>query len=229
MFRQLIDAFKKKDVISDMIAQLGEMLEIGRWMFVQACDVVDKKVEPASIHDDLYARDKRINELEQSIRERIVVHLVTGHEQDVGICLVLMSVSKDAERIGDYCKNLYQIGEFFQSEYRRAEFTTPLTDIRRTIEDLFPRIRQAFAEADKRAASDAVDQTRMMRKNCDLLIRQLLTPGGTSAPDEAAAYALRARFYKRVVAHLGNIATAVNNPVPMLDYRKKRPLDEPGE
>jgi phosphate uptake regulator len=38
------------------------------------------------------------------------------------------------------------------------------------------------------------------------------------AADEAVAYVLLSRFYKRVSAHLANIATSVVSPVPMLDY-----------
>ena len=156
-----------------------------------------------------------------------MVHLVTGHEPDVGICLVLMSVVKDAERIGDYCKNLFQVAEQFTGQYTRGEYTVPLDDLAGQVDQLFPVVREAFTEASKSQSKLAVTDTTTLRKQCDLLVKQLLTPGGSAAPEEAAALILRARFCKRIAAHLGNIATSVNNPVPMLDYAGKKPLDEP--
>lgn len=227
MFKQLIEAFRHKDALSEMIDRFGGMLDSGLWMFNQACDVVERKVASMAVEEELYKRDRKINEAERDIREKIVVHLVMGNRQDVGICLVLMSVVKDAERIGDYCKNLFQIGDFFQGDYASAQFSTPLADIRKKIAELFPQAKQAFCKAEKKLAERCVAETRVIRKECDILIRQLLTPGGTIRPDEAAAYALRARFFKRVIAHLGNIATSVTNPVPMLDYSNNKPLDEP--
>jgi phosphate uptake regulator len=38
---------------------------------------------------------------------------------------------------------------------------------------------------------------------------------------------LLARFYKRVAAHLGNIASSVVSPVPMIDYRAGEPTGSP--
>jgi len=227
MFRQLIAAFRKTDALAEMFSQFAEMLQAGRWMFNTAAGVVAKTTVADEVRDELFARDRSINRLERSIRERIVVHLVTDHDQDVGICLILMSVVKDAERIGDYCKNIFQIGEMFQGEYSRAEYTRPLADMTEQIDGLFPMVSEAFADAIKDQSKRAVSDSVVIRKQCDMLLGQLLAPGGTTPPDEAAALALRVRFLKRIAAHLGNIATSVNNPVPMLDYNGKKPLDEP--
>lgn len=227
MFKKLIQAFRKSDALGEMFSQFGEMLEISRWMFTTVASVVAKTTPTDEVRDELFTRDRRINQLERSIRERIVVHLVTDHDMDVGICLVLMSVVKDAERIGDYCKNIFQIGEMFQGDYTRDEYVCPLTDLTERIDALFPMVSEAFAEASKDQSKQAVSDSVIVRKQCDMLLRQLLTPGGTTPPDEAAALAMRARFLKRITAHLGNIATSVNNPVPLLDYDGKKPLDEP--
>lgn len=227
MFKQLIEAFRKTDVLGEMIGQFAEMLQIGRWMFTTAAGVVAKTTPADEVRDELFMRDRRVNQLERSIREKIMVHLVTGHDQDVGICLVLMSVVKDAERIGDYCKNIFQIGEMFQGDYTRAEYVRPLGDLTVKIDTLFPMVSEAFAEAITDQSTRAVSESVVLRKQCDMLLGQLLTPGGATPPDEAAALAMRVRFLKRIAAHLGNIATSVSNPVPMLDYDGKKPLDEP--
>lgn len=228
MFKELINAFKKSDALGEMIGRFGEMLDTGQWMFETACDVVEKKQPVESVRDELYRRDRTINRLEYAVRERILVHLATGdNKQDVGMCLVLMSVVKDAERIGDYCKNLFEIGKFFHSEYRLGQYSGPLEQMRRTITQLFPRIRDAFVHDETEGANAAIEECMKARLRCDLMIQQLLAPSGAGAPDEAVACVLRARFFKRVASHLANIATSVNNPVPMIDFRAGKPLDEP--
>jgi phosphate transport system protein len=229
MFKQLIEALTKKDALGEMIDQFREMLDAGQWLFEQSSGVVEGTISTDDVREEIYARDRKINQLERAIREKVVVHLVTGHDPDIGICLILMSVVKDAERIGDYCKNVFQLGEMFTGQYARAEYTTPLADIAKEIDGMFPLVGEAFSEAKKKKSRSAVEESQLIRKKCDMLVGQLLTPGGVAAPDEAAALVMRARFFKRVAAHLGNIATSVDNPVPMLDYNKNKPLDEPGD
>jgi len=227
MFKQLIDALRKKDALGEMFARFEEMLGLGHGMFSKACDVVAGREQADAVGEELYRCDRRINQLERLIRERIVVHLVLGNEADIGVCLVLMSVVKDAERIGDYCKNLFQMAEQFQGTYTRGVYTGPLADLAEIIDGLFPQVAEAFSGAKKKQSKRTVAASAAVRKTCDLLVKQLLTPGGSATPDEAAALVMRARFFKRVAAHLGNIATSVGNPVPMLDYTGKKPLDEP--
>ena len=40
MFKQLIGALRKRNVLGEMIAQFEEMLDLGHGMFAKACDVV---------------------------------------------------------------------------------------------------------------------------------------------------------------------------------------------
>jgi phosphate uptake regulator len=226
MFRELIQAFRRKDTVGAMIERFGEMLDDGQWMFATAGSVVHKEQAPEEVQAELYRRDRKINRLEYRIRQNILVHLAMGNMQDVSMCLVLMSVAKDAERIGDYCKNLFEIGQYFRSRYGRSEYAEPLGEVRRTILDAFPTVRDAFLKGDADTAQQVRERLTRTRHRCDLLIQQLLSPGFPGEADEAVAYALRSRFLKRVNSHLANIATSVTNPVPMLDFRDQTPADE---
>lgn len=218
MLKEILNALKKHDPLAEMIGQLGQMLQDGQWMFDQASQALMRKVDWESISDDLYARDRQINKIERTIRERIVTHLSMGHNEDLTGCLVLMSVVKDAERIGDYCKNIFEIAKFYRGEYTRSEFATPLGEIRDAVRPLFGTANEAFVTASRKGANEVLSQARSITKRCDQIIHQLLSLNGQMAPDEAVAYVLLSRFYKRVAAHLANIATAVVSPVPMLDF-----------
>lgn len=221
MLKEILSALRGRDVLTEMITELGEMLQAGEWMFEQASEVLIREIDWAPVSKPLYAKDKQINELERNIRERIITHLTVGHQEDLSACLVLMSVVKDAERIGDYCKNLFEVARFYQREYTRKEYAEPLAEIRDCVKPLFTSARKAFTDAESSTAYAVLEEASTITKRCDQLIRQLLSVHDQIAPDEAVAYVLLARFYKRVAAHLANIATSVVSPVPMLDYHGK--------
>ena len=220
MFREILNALRRTDALGEMINELAEMLRADKWMFQKASDVLLRQADWRQANDELYARDRTVNKAEQYIRERIVTHLSLGHKQDIAACLVLMSVVKDAERIGDYCKNIFEVARFYTREYSSQQFFQPLTDIREKVWPLFDQVEKAFVTANTDQARSALTHVTAITGACDTLIRQLLTMDGKMPPDEAVAYVLLARFYKRVAAHLGNIATGVVSPLPMLDYRK---------
>jgi phosphate uptake regulator len=219
MLREILNALRRKDNLGQMIGEVGQMLQAGRWMFEKASEVLLRQVDWPSLAEELYARDRQINHIEQKVREEIVTHLSLGNQSDLCACLVLMSVVKDAERIGDYCKNIFEVGKFYERDYSRPQFAKPLEDIRQSLGPLFGQTEKAFVDGDRDLARRVLDLVGRLTRNCDMLIRQLLSSGEEMAADEAVAYVLLARFYKRVTAHLGNIASAVISPVPMIDYR----------
>ncbi len=217
MLREILNTLKGKDSLGEMFTEIGKMLQAGRWMFGQTSEVLMRKVDWESISDKLYERDREINQIEQSVRERILAHLSAGNQSDLAACLIIMSVIKDAERIGDYCKNLFEVGKFYSREYSHAQFARPMEDIRATVDPLFEKTEKAFIQADRSLARRVIDIAGSLRHTCDLLVQQLLSCSDL-APDEAVAYVLLARSYKRVAAHLGNIASGVVSPVSMIDY-----------
>jgi len=202
MFKQILEALRSTNKLVDMIEDVGKMLDEGQWMFEKASEVLIRQVQWDAIADPLYARDRQINKLEQQIREGIITYLSFGHKEDLSACLVLMSVVKDAERIGDYCKNIFEVGKFYRQEYTRPEFAGPLRDIHDAVVPLFGFTQQAFIQGDAKAAKQVLSESGELTKKCDLIIRQLLSIHDQFAPDEAVAYVLLARFYKRVSSPL---------------------------
>ena len=222
MLREILNALKKTDMLGDMISEIGRMLRAGRWMFEKASGSLLHAANWKDFADDLYARDREINRIEQNVREQVLTHLSLGNQSDLSPCLVLMSVVKDAERIGDYCKNIFEVGKFYEREYTRPQYAKPLEDIRQSLLPLFDDAAKAFVDADRDLARKVLDEGGALSRTCDVLIRQLLSSDEKMAADEAVAYVLLSRFYKRVAAHLGNICSGVVFPVPLLDYRDEK-------
>ncbi|MBN1556312.1 MAG: PhoU family transcriptional regulator [Phycisphaerae bacterium] len=222
MWKEIISAFRHTDVVETLEGMIGEMLDAGRWMFQQVSDLLERKIQADDLRAPLYEKDRRINQLEQQIREKIVTHLSVGNPQDLGPCLVLMSVVKDAERIGDYCKNIFEVGKFYQGEFNRPEFQNQLEEISSTIRGMFDLVKQAMLENDTSLAKEVIAKKEGVSKSCNMLVQQLLSLTGTDIPaGEAVAYALLARYYKRAESHLSNLASSVVSPVPLLDFHGK--------
>ncbi len=53
-----------------------------------------------------------MNKTERAVRREMLVHgTVRGAEVDHGLMLTYMAVAKDIERIGDYCKNIWNLAQ----------------------------------------------------------------------------------------------------------------------
>ena len=102
MLGQLIAALKTGDnKLDEAFEQFLQMIVASEWMFGQANDVLRGKKAQGDVGDALYAKDQEINRLLRSIRANILTHLSVQRNADIAGCLALMSVAKDAERIGD--------------------------------------------------------------------------------------------------------------------------------
>jgi phosphate uptake regulator len=219
MFRQLFSALKSAALLDEAFAELGEMLDNAQWMFVRANDVLRRKAAADEARDPIYSRDKAINDLLRSIRGKIVRHLTINPGVDVAACLALMSVAKDAERIGDYCKNVFEVGRFYKEDFHVAQYHEPLEAVRGRVEGLFDQVKKSFLESDPEAAKLVLKTADGVGDDCDKVVEHLLGDGAGCRTHEAVAYSLLARHYKRVSSHLSNVATAVLGKVEELDFR----------
>lgn len=202
--------------MSEMLDEFQEMLRDGEWMFRTVAGVMDGRRTPQTVHDAFFARDKEINGHEKDLRRRIVQHLGLGRDADVEACLVLMSVVKDAERVGDYCKNMFEVACLLRTGLGAGRHVGELKRLRAEVGRLFARVREAFAEADGPGAVKVIRKTRDVGWRADQMIERLIRDKMPTR--KSVAFALLFRYVKRVAAHLGNICTSVTGSVVELDY-----------
>ena len=220
MLKQLISALKGADTLDQAFSEFSEMLDHAHWMFVRANDVLRREVPAKEVRETIYTRDQAINDLLRSIRRKIVRHLTINPGTEVGACLALMSIAKDAERIGDYCKNVFEVGQFYQEDFHVEKYHGPLEEIRKEVENLFGEVAAAFRGSNTDDARASLKHADALRDRCGEIIEQLLNDQSSMETHEAVAYSLLARHYKRVAAHLANIATAVWGKIEDLDFRR---------
>ncbi|MFC1577280.1 PhoU domain-containing protein, partial [Candidatus Omnitrophota bacterium] len=135
---------------------------------------------------------------------------------DIPTCLLLMSVVKDAERLGDYSKNLFQVSSILDKPIAKNTYTGLFGSIEQDISGLFQQTKEAFIESDEDKAQSAWNVETKIVKTCDDIIEKLAK--SSLSVNEAVCFTLMARYYKRLAAHLTNIATSVILPLSDLDY-----------
>jgi phosphate transport system protein len=225
MLKELLEMLRAKSPLSDMFDEFTQMIEKTEWMFDTSMQVLLEGRAPENSKQELYAKDKEVNEHQRSIRRKIVKHLTLQPRSDIPACLVLMSVVKDAERIGDYCKNIYELGAMFDVALDRGRYKTPLRELSEQVENLFSKTRKAFAWSDEEMANSIITRGSRISKQCDMLLKQLIVDNLPTK--KAVAYTLLARYIKRVASHLTNIATSIVSSVDNLDYLDES--DSPNE
>jgi len=224
MFKNLLGFWKGKDFLSQVFGDFSEMLDDAEQMFRLVCGNLLEHVEEPDLKKKIYEIDKKVNLLQKDIRRRIMEHLSLQPTVDVPTALVLMSVVKDAERLGDYSKNLYQITELLDKPIDRRVFVEYFGELDADIFALFEQTRQAFIEADEEKARSSWDYEKRIARLCDQVVEQ--AANSELPANQAVCLALMARYLKRIVAHLVNIATSFILPLSDLDYYDDRALDE---
>jgi len=220
MFKNLLSFWKGKDFLAQVFDEFKDMLDDTRLMYEMVCSTLLDNAEEPDLKKKIYEIDEKVNNLQKKIRTRIIEHLSLRPTVDVNACLLLMSVVKDAERLGDYCKNLYEVTEIVEKPMDRALFSQYFNGLDKEILTLFERTKEAFIEADESKAEASWDFEHRVAIQCDRILRKIVK--SNLSVNEAVCLALIARHFKRIVAHLTNIATSVILPLSELDYFDER-------
>ena len=112
------------------------------------------------------------------------------------------------------CHHLFDSIESVAKEYQLDE----------KISELFERTKEAFIESDAKKSISAWNFETKIAKRCDEIVDELAKSDLTI--NEAVCFTLIARYFKRLAAHLTNIATSVVLPINELDYYDERRKNE---
>jgi len=220
--KALFDAWRSGQVMRHMYNELLQMTEAAEWMFRTVGMVLFEGKDPAPVKDELYDTDRMVNKAERSIRKEIVEHLAVRPGGDVPACLVLMSLVKDAERVGDYCKNLFEIRDLLGEAFPNDKIIALMREHHARILGTFSHVREALAEADEDKARAIMAGESEVGHDLERMVRDVAESDLPAR--NAVARALALRHMKRVHAHLCNIASGVIQPVHRIDYHKKTKL-----
>ena len=228
MLRALFGILRNQDPLQAIGERFDQMLKLTLEMTLSAGDIAFGRDATPETRPRIYELDVEVNKLERSIRKRIVAHLsIPGSRADVPHCLLLMSLSKDVERLGDYAKNLSEVVDIRNGPLPDDEVVGELREIRRSVEAGFQAASDIFHASDREQAMQMIQQGRDNAHRCDVLITRIGRAGYDG--ETTTALVLATRFYKRIGGHVLNILTSVVMPLHKIDYYDEDELGEPSE
>ena len=215
----MFSIFRDADQLENVEEQLDTMLNGGRRMFDLASDSIFSIKSVEDVQDELWGLDKELNKTERAVRRELMVHgTVRGAEVDQGLMLAYMSVAKDMERIGDYCKNIWDLADTGVRLSDAAD-TAELKKHASEVAGLLAAGTEAFVNDDFEAVHDLIPNIQENELQYDKLVHQYVV--SDAAGSVAAPRALFFRYLKRISAHLSNVLSSVVMPVDRLDFYKE--------
>lgn len=201
--------------LQPILENFKQMMIDGLHMFDLAANALLGGTNTEVIRKELFKADKGINKNEQSLRRQLIVHASVHGASGFPTCLVLMSIAKDAERIGDYCKNLFDLAASGRISEGLAEFQD-LVKAKDELSNQLRRMIRVFDSQDQDEARQLMHDAEALQDFCDENIEQLIA--GEFGGREPVISALAFRYFKRICAHSKNITTSIVLPVDLLDY-----------
>ncbi len=223
MFKELLSLFRSHDAIAQMGEDFEEMLAATHDLTLRAGRIFWDEADGPDEPTEISKRDVAINKLERSIRLQVIAHLtLSSGRRDVPYCLLLMSIVKDVERIGDYAKNLSEVRRDGGAPVPHDEHGDELRELRRIVEQAFSETSDVFRHSDSTAAAGLMAELRSVNRRCDELIARVARSDYDAAT--TTSLVLGARYYKRIGAHVLNVLSGVVMPLHKLDYYDERAL-----
>ena len=217
MLRELLGILRANDPLSEVGKNFRVMLRETLEMSLAAAEILFGDGMDATGSKEVHDRDARVNKLEREIRRQLVTHLsIPGNRADIPYSLLLMSLVKDVERLGDYAKNLSEIVDLRPSPLPAGPALEELLAIRRGVEHSFRLLSEVFEESRRDEALDLIRRGREIARRCDRLILNI----SRSDHDASAitALVLATRYYKRLGGHVLNVLSSVTMPLDSVDY-----------
>jgi phosphate transport system protein len=224
MFKTLLGFRKGKDFLTQVLDSFDTMLFDTRTMFASSQGNLFEEEEAPGLKDDIYEIDRRVNGLQKDIRKKVIQHLSLQPTVDTATCLILMSVVKDAERLGDFAKNLLEVRSLPEKPLDKETYKSLFKTMDEDILLLFDMTRDAFIDSDDEKAKNTWEYQRRIKMRCNDVIFKAAR--STLSTNEAVCIALLARYYRRISSHLTNIATSVVVSLENLDYYFDESTDE---
>ena len=201
-----------------------QMLLDSRHTFDLAINAVIGGTDPASVGKQISKTDVGVNRAQRKVRKELVVHAsVRGANADLPMALSSMSIVKDAERIGDYSKNIWDIADAGVDLSGGSDIDT-LKKYRDRTSTMIGETARVFRERDVESAHLMIQESDGIQDEYDDGIRELLSQVDSGGPD-AVARALLYRYLKRITGHAMNVLTSLVMPVHRLDFYDEKKAD----
>ncbi|HUG07883.1 MAG TPA: PhoU domain-containing protein [Acidimicrobiia bacterium] len=215
----MFSIFRDYDQLENVEQQLAAMLAQCQDAYRIATEAVFGESDPTAAGEELLALDQEINRAERAVRRELLVHgTVRGAELDFGLMLTYMSVAKDIERIGDKCKDIWELTGM-GANFSVGDDLEELTRHREHVAELITWTLEAFTTEDAEKVHELISTINDDADHYDTHVLHFVRSDLPSR--HAAPRALFYRYIKRLSRHLSNILSSVVMPVDRLDFYKR--------
>jgi len=212
--RKILEFYRTQGVMIAVEKRIREMFKIGRELY-QASSLA--LLENKEVGFDLYAKDREVNLHVVEIRKKIVEHLSISSPENLSGELVFLKVITDLERVGDYTKNILDLTTEIPEQLPDSDCLRRLKKLIPVVDDFFIRAENGLFEDKNEDAEYVMDNNLTVNRTCQDILSDLMRVENRP-PWEVIALALAARYFKRVGAHLKNVASTAVNPFPHIGY-----------
>jgi len=217
MLRQLLSIFRASDPLTAMGENFSQMLKITYDTTIKAGEIFSGAGLKPEDRTWIYEQDVQVNKLERKIRKQVIAHLsIQTNVPDLPYCLLLQSLVKDVERLGDYAKNVSEIADLYQGFLPEDELSAEFQEIRMGVESAFSVTSDVFERSDTERAMELTRQGQDLARRCDMLLERIAHSNHDA--NTVTSLVLGTRYYKRIGGHVLNILSGVTMPLHKLDY-----------
>jgi phosphate transport system protein len=219
MFKELFDAVFKGSILKSAFQAVERMHNQAKTMYdLSVKCLVENKDEIAK---DISRDDRVINTSVKEVRREILQYLAINSAPDISASLILSAIAVDYERIGDYCKNIAQLGLMYPAKLTPSPYFDLFSEIHGNISSMFDLTIRALEESDTEKAQ-AVMTMHVETKQLHAQVIRKLNNGESIDIKTAIVYALLTEYLRRISAHLQNIASTVVQPFDRIGFDKKK-------
>lgn len=215
MFKKIFAEWKREGLLNQALQSTEMMFKLAAKNYDIATEQLTESLD--SKRANIYLTDQKINECEKEVRRKVLEHLSINPRQDLSYSLILITVVKDLERIGDYVKNIVELAYHYPKKLPKNVYTTELIEINNKMSFVLKDSQKVFMQADVKKAKEYYKFYREVTEKTNAMTEHLLEEKKLNVR-EGVVYALFARYLKRIAAHLANILTTVINPFHLVGY-----------
>jgi phosphate uptake regulator len=181
------------------------------YLFNEAWRVITTEKTIDSIPQSFNNKDIEVNDLEKEIRRLLCEHLLISPGHDALGCLALMRLIKDAERIGDYSKDIFKAGILHGRTIIDIRYYDRIVPIQQKISGDFPVLVKMIEDSDVKLAEGILSNYESIKHECDKIFDELF--GQELSAKEAVVTAILLKYFERVNSHINNITSGIINPL----------------
>lgn len=218
LFKELFDAIFRGSILESAFEAVDRMHKQARAMYdLSLTCLIENKDEIAK---KISSEDHVINVAVREVRREILNYLAITSAPDISASLMLTGIVIDYERIGDYCKNVAQLGLMYPAKLEPSSYFDMFTKMHENIAEMFDLTIGAVIESDVEKANTVLKMHVTTKKVHAGIVSKLnneLIDART-----AIVYALVTEYLRRISAHLQNIASTVVQPFDMVGFNKEK-------